>query len=588
VKGSICFKAAWFKGDAATRKSRSPLRRRLRGRLQPLAVPECLESRRVLSATGGLTSTQSTSNASFDMSEAETLLLYLVNRTRRFPEQWGSRLSISLPSDQVGPFAPLVTNSSLLQASRLHSEEMLARTTLSHYGANGSSPGDRAVLAGYPTKYVGENVGFDWNYPSYTANAIAPRMNDGWFTSSGHRANMLTASWTQFGGAFAVRQPPNGTQYATELFGKHDVGPFLTGVVFSDTNADVDYDAGEGLGGVTVTATGTAGTFSATTQAAGGWTLKVPAGQYAVTASGGSFGGKGSVSVAVGTANVAVDFVSGRGNGWVNFEESGTPGTPGAVPQAPSGVVATASAGRATLSWSPPTASSGGAILNYIVQHSSNGGSTWLTFNSGAASTATTATVTGLTNGTRYIFRVAAVHAAGTGAFSAVSNAVTPTGSGSSPAPTPSSKSPVVIYASISGPSASVAEGAAAVFTITLSQPSTKPAQVGFRTVSGSATAGRDFTNATGFVTFAPGETTKTVSVSTIDDSLGEAAEWLTLQLVRRPGPAQIGTGSARATIAENDGGGLGRSTASIALAAAFSTPQATGSASKRQSTTKF
>lgn len=147
---------------------------------------------------------------------------------------------------------------------------------------------------------------------------------------------------------------------------------------------------------------------------------------------------------------------------------------------------------------------------------------------------------------------------------------------------------PPTIYAAVGAPPGSITEGNAAVFTISLSEPATSSVQVGYRTVSGSATAGRDFTNATGFVTFAPGETTKTVSVSTINDSLGEAAEWLTLQLVRRPGPAQIGTGSARATIAESDGGVPGRSTASIALAAAFSTPQATGSSSKKQSTTKF
>lgn len=78
-------------------------------------------------------------------SDAETLLLYLVNRTRQFLQPWASRLSVSLPSDQRGPFAPVASNASLLNASRRRSREMLSRSTLSDIGANGSSPGDRAI-----------------------------------------------------------------------------------------------------------------------------------------------------------------------------------------------------------------------------------------------------------------------------------------------------------------------------------------------------------------------------------------------------------------------------------------------------------
>jgi autotransporter-associated beta strand protein len=282
---------------------------------------EPLESRYLLSSdSASLASAYSTTQIA-EPSEAETLLLYLVNRTRQFPQQWASRLSVWLPSDQLGPFAPVVSNASLLHASRLHSQEMLSRSTLSHTGANGSSPGDRAVLAGYPTSSVGENVGYDAGYGSYTADAVAQRMNDAWFKSSGHRANMLTANWTEFGGAFAVRQPPGGVQYATELFGRAAAVPSLTGVVFADRNADLDFDATEGLGGVTVTATGPAGTFTTTTLAAGGWSLPVPAGSYIVSATGGTYSGRGSVSITVGSQNMAVDFISGRSNGWVGFTE---------------------------------------------------------------------------------------------------------------------------------------------------------------------------------------------------------------------------------------------------------------------------
>ena len=63
-------------------------------------------------------------------------------------------------------------------------------------------------------------------------------------------------------------------------------GPlFLTGVVYTDTNGNGRMDVGEGLSDVTVAA----GTFSTKSNAAGGWALRVPAGSYRVSASGGRF-----------------------------------------------------------------------------------------------------------------------------------------------------------------------------------------------------------------------------------------------------------------------------------------------------------
>lgn len=95
------------------------------------------------------------------------------------------------------------------------------------------------------------------------------------------------------------------------------------------------------------------------------------------------------------------------------------------VPPAPTNVTATAGNAQATVSWTAPTVLAQTPITDYVVQYSSNSGSTWTTFSDGT-STSTSATVTGLTNGTAYTFRVAGVNGVGTGAYSAASSAVTP------------------------------------------------------------------------------------------------------------------------------------------------------------------
>jgi hypothetical protein len=95
------------------------------------------------------------------------------------------------------------------------------------------------------------------------------------------------------------------------------------------------------------------------------------------------------------------------------------------VPASPTSVTAATGNGRATVSWTAPAALSTLPITDYTVQYSSNSGSTWTTFTR-AASAATTVTVTGLTNGTAYTFRVSAANSVGAGSYSAVSNATTP------------------------------------------------------------------------------------------------------------------------------------------------------------------
>jgi predicted phage tail protein len=94
------------------------------------------------------------------------------------------------------------------------------------------------------------------------------------------------------------------------------------------------------------------------------------------------------------------------------------------APQAPTDATAVAGNAQATVSWTAPSHNGGPPITGYTVTaYIGYFPSETLTF----FSNATTEVFTGLTNGVTYRFRVQARNDVGTGAYSKVSNPVTPT-----------------------------------------------------------------------------------------------------------------------------------------------------------------
>src|SRR5206468_2867515 len=110
---------------------------------------------------------------------------------------------------------------------------------------------------------------------------------------------------------------------------------------------------------------------------------------------------------------------------------------------------------------------------------------------------------------------------------------------------------------SVAGPASPVTEGnsgtSSATFTVSLSAASPQTVTVAYATADGTATAGSDYTATSGTLTFTPGQTTKTVAVPVKGDTADEADETFTVTL-SNPTEATLGTTSATATIANDDG----------------------------------
>ena len=89
-----------------------------------------------------------------------------------------------------------------------------------------------------------------------------------------------------------------------------------------------------------------------------------------------------------------------------------------------------------------------------------------------------------------------------------------------------------------------------AAFAVALSSSSTQTVTVNYATIALTATAGVDYSNTTATLTFAPGETVKTVNVPIINDNLNEVDETFRVKL-SNPTNATVAVFSATGTITD-------------------------------------
>lgn len=91
-------------------------------------------------------------------------------------------------------------------------------------------------------------------------------------------------------------------------------------------------------------------------------------------------------------------------------------------------------------------------------------------------------------------------------------------------------------------------------FTVTLSEESTDTITVQYATADGTATAGEDYTAASGTLTFAPSDLTKPILITVLDDIATEGDETFTVTLTT-PINATIAQSTGTGTIGANDPG---------------------------------
>ena len=109
-----------------------------------------------------------------------------------------------------------------------------------------------------------------------------------------------------------------------------------------------------------------------------------------------------------------------------------------------------------------------------------------------------------------------------------------------------------VVVPSISIADAEADEGEDVSFTVSLSEATTTQVSVNYATSSGSATEGTDFSEASSTLNFEAGTTSKTITVSTTEDTTDESGETFTVTL-SSPSNATLGDATATGTIKDDD-----------------------------------
>jgi len=269
------------------------------------------------------------------LTDSEQYMLELVNRARANPEaeatRFGIGLNAGLPAGTISTEAkqPLAPQQQLTTAARAHSKDMLEKDFFSHLSSlGGITSSQRVTNAGYNWLSVEENIRFSAKTSEASQKVYIDEIHEALIRGSVDRTNIMDPQYEELGigaelGSF--KNPANQVTYqftemVTQDFGRRNLDPYITGVVYHDADSNDFYTIGESIRSGTVKAVNvsTGAVFSDTIGVSGAYGFVVPAGTYTVTATFTLDGATQNLvnpeNVIVGIDNVKVDFQGGAGN----------------------------------------------------------------------------------------------------------------------------------------------------------------------------------------------------------------------------------------------------------------------------------
>jgi uncharacterized protein YkwD len=203
------------------------------------------------------------------LTDSEQYMLELINQARANPTAEASRYGIGLNDNlaagtiTTAAKQPLAPQQQLITAAALHSQDMLDRDYFSHttLGA-GTTFSQRVTNQGYTWTTVAENIGYAAKTVSTLQTVYIDEIHEGLIRSAGHRKNIMLPTLEELGigaklGSFKPPDNPTTFQFTemvTQSFGSRNLDPYITGIVYTDTNRNNFYTIGESIRNGTVTA----------------------------------------------------------------------------------------------------------------------------------------------------------------------------------------------------------------------------------------------------------------------------------------------------------------------------------------------